>query len=372
VNDPARPRTPLLDGKEVSWDEALDALITRIGEMNELYGAGSLAVVGSPRLALEGALLLPQLAGLLATGALCYFSDETEGDRSAAAVSLLNGANVASMADVREADCIAILECDLRDEGPMMLLAARQAWRKGAPVFLVGKNAPLEQARAASMEVIELGILEEAPLGIFERPVVICGTRHTSPETIEQLDHAGAKLAFLLPGPNAFGAALLSREHDSASLAAALADGKVKGVLAFEADIPQELPEGVELLAVADWLPTEAVKHAHIVLPTAAWTEADGTFVNNEGRAQRFRRVMNAGYPIKGLPARYQASADKPAPLHPPRVHRKEPPGGAVRPAWQVIAELLQRLGAEQTDPFTGGWKKLRDLDPESTGVRLL
>jgi hypothetical protein len=44
-----------------------------------------------------------------------------------------------------------------------------------------------------------------------------------------------------------------------------------------------------------------------------------------------------------------------------------------VRPAWQVIAELLQRLGAEELAyPFTGRWEKLRDLDPESAGVRLL
>ena len=60
VNDPARPRTPLLDGREAGWDEALDALVTRIGELSELHGAGSLAVVGSSRLALEGAALLPQ------------------------------------------------------------------------------------------------------------------------------------------------------------------------------------------------------------------------------------------------------------------------------------------------------------------------
>lgn len=362
VNDPARPRTPLLDGREAGWEEALDALLLRIAELTELYGEGSLAVVGSPRLSLEGAVLLPQLAAMLGAGFFCYFTDEQEGDRTAAAVSLLAGNRPASMADVREADCIAVVDCDLLAEGPMMLLAVRQAWRKGAPVFLVGAHAPLEQSRAVAIEAVQLSFLEEAPLGIFERPVVICGTKNSSPADIERLARAEAKLACLLPGPNAFGAALLSGEHDGTSLSAAIATGRVKGILAVEADIPPELLEGVPFVAACDWLPTDLLQRADIVLPTTAWVETDGTFVNNEGRAQRFKRVMEPGLPIKGL---------DPA-LHPPRVHRKEPPGGDLRPAWRVMAAIMERLGEELVEePLTGRWEGLRDLDPEGEGVQV-
>jgi NADH-quinone oxidoreductase subunit G len=363
VNDPARPRIPLVDGREASWDEALDALILRGAEVTELYGEGSLAVVGSPRLALEGAALLPQLAGVLGAGCLCWFTDEEEGDRTAAAVSLLSADNAASLADVREADCIAIVGCDLLEEGPMMLLAVRQAWRKGAPVFLVGESSPLEQAQAVSIEAVQLSFLEEAPLGVFERPVVICGTRHNSTAVIEQLARAAAKLACLLPGPNAFGAALLARDHEGVSLAEALATGKVKGIVAVEADIPPELLEGVPFVAALDWLPTELIRKAAIVLPTTAWVEMDGTFINNEGRAQRFRKVMTPGIPLKGLDPS----------LHPPRIHRKTPPGGDVRPAWHVIADVIERLGGDRIEePFTGIWEKLRDLDAEVEGVRIV
>ncbi|WP_306534267.1 NADH-quinone oxidoreductase subunit NuoG [Geobacter sp.] len=372
VNDLARPRVPLVDGKEVPWDAALDTLMVRIAELGELYGPGSLAVVGSPRLALEGNLLLARLAELLGAGNLCYFADREEGERVAAAVSLLTDGNAASMADVRKADCVTIVDCDLRDEGPMMLLAVRQAWRNGAPVFLVGKHSPLEQARAVSIEAIELSILEEAPLGIFERPVVICGTRNNTPAAIKILARADARIACLLPGPNAFGAGLLAREHGAVSLAEAMASGKVKGILAVEADIPADVLARVPLVVAADWLPTEAVRRAQVVLPTAAWVEADGTYVNNEGRAQRFRKVMAPGLPIRGLPARYHASPDKPAPFHPPRVHRSFPPGGELRPAWRFVAELVERLGGDAvTEPFEGRWELLRELDPEGGGVRL-
>lgn len=372
VNDPARPRVPLVDGEEVSWAAAIDATMLRIEEFMELFGPGRLALVGSPRLPLEGSVLLARLAGLIGTEYLCYFAERDEGERVAAAVSLLADGRTASMADVRKADCVVILESDLRDEGPMMLLAVRQAWRSGAPVFLVGKHAPLEQARAVSIEAIELSIIEEVPLAIFERAVVICGTRDNPPAATELLAHTDAKIAYLFPGPNAFGAGLLAKEHGAVTLAEAVASGRVKGIIAVEADIPEALLAGVPFVVAADWLPTETVRRAQIVLPTAAWVETDGTYVTFEGRAQRFRKVMASGLPIRGLPARYHASPDKPAPLHPPRVHRSVSPGGELRPAWRFVAELIERCGGDAvTEPFVGRWERLRGLDPEGEGVML-
>ncbi|BDV44884.1 NADH-quinone oxidoreductase [Geotalea uraniireducens] len=371
VNDPARPRTPLVDGEERSWDEALDALTLRLGELGDLYGPESLAVVGSSRLSLEGNILLARLAGLLGAGKLCYFVDGEEATRAIAAVSLFTGERSASMAEVRKSDCVVIFESDLRDEGPMMLLAVRQAWRNGAPVFLVGEHAPLEQTRTVAIEAIELSIIEEVPLAIFERPVIICGSR-THAADLEVLARAEAKIACLFSGPNAFGAGILAGEEGAVALAEAVAAGTVKGILAVEADIPEALLAGVPFVAAFDWQPTEAVRHAGIVLPTAAWVESAGTFVNYEGRAQRFDKAMAPGLPIRGLPARYHASPDKPAPFHPPRLPRHVPPGGELRPAWRILADLAERFGGDAAaELFTGRWEPLRKLDPESEGIRL-
>jgi NADH-quinone oxidoreductase subunit G len=329
--------------------------------MLDLHGPGSLAIVGSPRLTLEGALLLRQLAEMLGAP-LCYFNDEEERSRSMAAAALLVNKKRASMADVRGSDCIAIFGTDLREEGPMMLLAVRQAWRKGAPVFLVGAHAPLEQGAAIAIEPIQLSYLEEVPFGIFDNPVIICGTKLTTTAEIEQLHLADAEIACLFHAPNSFGAALLSVEHDGISLSKASATGKVKGVIAIEADIPAELLEGVVLLAALDWKDSAATKAAQVLLPTTAWVEMDGTFVNNEGRAQRFQRVMQPGIPIK---------ANDPA-QHPPRIHRKLPPGGNLRPAWQIIAELIERVGGERiANPLDGRWSGLVALDPNGEGVKI-
>jgi NADH-quinone oxidoreductase subunit G len=124
-----------------------------------------------------------------------------------------------------------------------------------------------------------------------------------------------------------------------------------------------EMLSGVPFVAVADWLPTDLVKRADILLPTTSWVEMDGTFINNEGRGQRFLRVMKPGLPIKGL---------DPA-LHPPRIHGRVPPGGDLLPAWRVIARLIERLGGGVIEePLTGRWEILRSISPEGEGKRIL
>ncbi len=362
VNAPDRPRTPLVDGSEASWDQALDALALRIKELCATDGPGSLALVGSPRLSLEGNLLLARLAGFLGAVALCYFTYGAEARATMAAVSHLDGGKACSMRDVESADCVALVECDLVVDGPMLLLAVRQAWRRGAVVFLVGKGCGEEQLAQVSVTTTRVNSLDEIPFAGFNRPVVIGGTRSVDPERLAEAARHRTGLAFLLPGPNAFGAALLAGEHGAVSLEEAIGSGRIRGVVSFEADVPAGWLNGLSLAAVADFLPTGAAQGAAAFLPTTAWVEMDGTFVNNEGRAQRFAKVMTPGLPIRGLdPAG-----------HPPRVHRRTPPGGEPRPAWRIIADLLERLGGERVEePFDGRWEPLRDLDPEGGGVRV-
>jgi NADH-quinone oxidoreductase subunit G len=238
----------------------------------------------------------------------------------------------------------------------------RQAYRNGARVYIVG-GAPSEWAKAVSVEVSVVADLGAVPFSDSKKPVIVCGTSCNTPETIASAAQAGVKTAYLFSGPNACGAALLAKEHGTPSLAEALATGKVKGILSFEADIPLEMLEGVPFVAAADWRSTDMAKRADIFLPTTSWVEMDGTYVNNEGRAQRFRRVMNPGLPIKGL------DPD----LHPPRIHSKAPPGSDLLPAWMVIARLMERLGdGKVTEPLSGRWEKLRDITPDVEGIRIL
>ena len=142
----------------------------------------------------------------------------------------------------------------------------------------------------------------------------------------------------------------------------AIALGKVKAVIAVETDVPADLLAGISIVAALDWQHSRTVAAARIVLPTTAWVEMDGTCINNEGRAQRFKKVMHPGLPIKG----HDPFA------HPPHSHRSTVPGGDIRPAWQILAELIARHGGEQvTEPLSGPWGKLRQLDAEGEGVSI-
>jgi NADH-quinone oxidoreductase subunit G len=363
VNSPDRPRYPMVDGREAGWDEAMDTLVTRIGEMLELHGEGSLALVGSSRMSLEGNVLLARLAEVMDAGFLCYFNDEAEAEMATKAVSLLDGDRAISMEEIESADCIVLSACDLMEEGPIMALAVRQAWRGGAKVFLAGKDLSAIDTKALPFDFAVLGSIGEVPFTEFKKPVIICGTASGDINVLLGAAETPARLACLMNGPNAFGAALLAVESQTEALSVALAAGKAKGVIVFEADVPADLPREARLLAVADWLPTGSAGRAEVILPVTAHVEMDGTFINNEGRAQRFRKVMTPGLPVKGL----DPSA------HPPRIHRRTPPGGELQPSWRVIAELLERFGGEKVvQPLTGRWESLKNLDPEGPGIRVI
>jgi NADH-quinone oxidoreductase subunit G len=111
----------------------------------------------------------------------------------------------------------------------------------------------------------------------------------------------------------AFGLAL----KPFAELPAAVAAGRVKAVWAVGAEVPDAA--GAEALARLDALVVQAYGHgplaraATVLLPAAPHSEADGTFVNFEGRAQRFELAYW--------------------------------PRGQARPHWALAAELGRALG---------------------------
>lgn len=364
VNAAERPREPLVNGAPVAWDEALDTLVRHLRQAREDGGAARLAIVGSSRLSMEAATLLRNLADQTGAGSLCYFVDRQEAQQAGTVTAGLQATTAASMAEVQAADLIGLVNCRLFNDGPMMALAVRQAWRNGATVY---RLAPADAAEEEKLPFDHQAVasLSEIPIADAENAVIIFGIGNDEETTAAGIQAAikkGAKVTCLLPGPNSFGAALLAAEHGATSLAQAIADKKVQAVIALEADIPEELLQAVTVQAAFDWRNTATVKAARIILPTTAWVEMDGTYLNNEGRAQRFKKVMQAGLPIKGL---------DPA-LHPPRHHTAVVPGGAPRPAWEIMVDLIARLEpGEKVELFPGRWRKLRQLDAEGNGLLL-
>jgi len=109
--------------------------------------------------------------------------------------------------------------------------------------------------------------------------------------------------------PNGAGAELLGYTRD---YAAALRAAESAALL-FVLDEPELSVRTAGALIYAGTVLPDGARDAHVVLPLANVAEEDGTYVNRDGRAQRY----------------FQA---KPAP-------------GMARPAWWVLAELGAALG---------------------------
>jgi len=61
-----------------------------------------------------------------------------------------------------------------------------------------------------------------------------------------------------------------------------------------ESEVIKDCLESAKFLIVQDIFPNETTKFADVILPSAAWSEDDGTFTSSERRANRVRKVKNA------------------------------------------------------------------------------
>ncbi len=81
------------------------------------------------------------------------------------------------------------------------------------------------------------------------------------------------------------------------AVAGALTGGGIKAFYCFGEDPAGDLPAFKEALATAELVicqdthSTETSRMANVILPSAAWCEADGTFTNSERRVSRVRKV---------------------------------------------------------------------------------
>jgi NADH-quinone oxidoreductase subunit G len=121
----------------------------------------------------------------------------------------------------------------------------------------------------------------------------------------------GAELAGLVVGAGGIDAEQLLLEGAAASCSALFVLDSDFGRAAHDPKIVERLREA-RFLAVLGWADSPLAQVADVVLPAATHAERDGTFVNVEGRLQRFDRAF---------------------------------PGSAqVRPAIEVLADLLSRF----------------------------
>jgi NADH-quinone oxidoreductase subunit G len=211
------------------------------------------------------------------------------------------------------------------------------------------------------------------------RPIIVCATESVRRQTPALAADAAlllraagkqAGLFYLMSGANAFAAGLLSDETDSIdTLIGGIENDSIKALILVENNPFWQFPDRqrlekalarLELLAVMDYLNSEAAQKAHICLPTTTLYESGGIYINQEARVQIAQPAYRGGTAIT-----LTGGGN-----HPPRVYGTGIPGNEPAAAWQLLAYLLddgQRRRAK--DLRADIWKWLAETESGFKGI---
>src|SRR6185312_14740393 len=177
-------------------------------------------------------------------------------------------------------------------------------------------------------------------LGSAKRPLVVTGTGCASVAVIQAaaniawaLCRGGRQgmLSFAVPECNSLGLSLVVGGTLQNAFAA-VEQGTAETVIVLENDLYRRAERAAvdrcldraRHVVIIDHILHETARKAEIVLPAGAFTETEGTLVSNEGRAQRFFRLLV--------------------------------PEGDIQESWQWLRDLLHASGRDT------GWTRLDDV----------
>jgi NADH-quinone oxidoreductase subunit G len=395
TNHPNRPRQARIGQKEASVEEALQEAAERLKRIGEEHGASAIAAMGSTRSSLENLGMLKRLCQLQGWQEPGYFIDPLVERKVKKAVSTLDSKLSVSMREVEKADFVLVVGADPLNEGPMLALALRQAYRKGGTVavidprpvslpfpfihlpvvpeqinpflgLLIKKSIDPSEAEKLGTKALEFyeSIPEKNDLDprLEERlsstllklresrnSMLICGTdivQETTPSLVSdyalllQAAKGQAGLFYLMPGANAFGAVLLSSGKGSfVETVESIERGSVKALLLLECDPFWLFPDQERLKRAFDQLDFLLVLD---FLPSKAAQEATiflptlTLFETDSSFVNQEGRIQRACLIHHGgIPIEQLTKGN-----HPPRSFRSDIPGGETGAAWQILAEL--------------------------------
>jgi NADH-quinone oxidoreductase subunit G len=374
-----RPRQARVDGRATGMNAALAEAAARLRATVEGHGPASVACLGSVRATLETQAALASLARAAGWLGPAHFVTATEARANRAALDATSPRRGRSLAQLGEADAIVCLGVSPLFDAPLLALALRRAAGRGAMVLVADPrpvSLPLAFTHLPVAPRLLPGVLAVLAAPEAEAPALARSRLPLAPElwplliaANQALARAGQPMLVFAPGlapvlptdgrfglfpvprgPNAAGAALIETAGTPglAEVAAAVASGRVKALLAVETDPLATQPSlagllpGLEALVVLDHLPTATARAATILLPTTTLFESGGTLCNNEGRMQRALPATAVGEPV----SREGKGG------HPPRDFARPLAGTDPRPAHALLTDLAETLGHTEALPL--------------------
>lgn len=285
------------DGKLVAatWAEAFDAVA-------KINPGSSVAVVAGDLLDCETMFAAKALAGALGSTLL-------EGRQTGLSYDVSNLAAVnfnSTLAGIEDADAILIVGSHVRDEAPLLNVRLRKAVKRGAKVFIVGPQwDPTYPATFLGDDVGVLGNLPAEVADLFAKaakPAIIVGGAGLAKGALASALVLSEHFNLVRDGWNGFNVVHMAAARMGGLM---LGYGQKGGIADLIAAKPKMLislgADEVDFTAFADSMIVHIGHHgdkaahaADLILPSAAYTEKDGTYVNTEGRVQFAEKAVFA------------------------------------------------------------------------------
>jgi NADH-quinone oxidoreductase subunit G len=281
--------------RPASWDEALKAAAKALSGDPDKIGAiaGDLACVESMKATLD----LFRALGSANTD--CRPSGDAVAGVGPRQGYLFNS----TIAGLDQADVILLIGTNPRIEAPVLNARIRKAWLRGARVGLIGEAVDLtyryEHIGSGADALGKLGGFGDALKNAQFPMVILASAAMARPDGAAILRAAG-KLATVKDGWNGFnvlhtaaarvgGLDMGFLPHPGGKNAREMLKGGIEALFVLGVD-EVELPKSGTVI----YLGTHGDRGAHradIILPGAAYTEKDATWVNTEGRVQYGERA---------------------------------------------------------------------------------
>lgn len=332
VNHESRLMAARFRGTEMSLEQGISAVAAELKQVVKKHGPQAIAGFGSARSTMEANAALALMLKGLGSSRIAYFdnAEERATVRRAATLTTSGDVPIASLPDMETADFVLILGGDLTGEAPMMDLSVRQSLRSGASMYIVSPRAgeldkfaratlrtvPGEEAQIASfiasvapdVEPEDDNFVQQVgkALHAARNPLILCSACHGDAALVDSAFELARKagqfgracrLAYFFPAANSVGVGLAKQDEAPESIYADLSGGRVKALIVLENDLATSMAgseafakatAGCELVVVIDSLDHPTARAANAVLPCVSHYQAFGTFLNYEGRGQRF------------------------------------------------------------------------------------
>ncbi|MEZ5749744.1 MAG: NADH-quinone oxidoreductase subunit NuoG [Caenibius sp.] len=278
-----------------SWDEAFKAIAKAKPGKSVAAIAGDLV---------DCETMFAAKALLRAMGSKLLEGRQTGMDYDVSSLAAVNFNS--GLAGIETADAILIVGSHVRWEAPLVNARLRKAAKNGAKLFIVGPQ--WETTFPATFLGADVAVLDSLPAEVVaamegaERPAIILGGAGLARGALGPLLALAAKWKLVRDGWNGFNVLHMAASRMGGLMLGYAQKGGIADIvkakpallLALGAD---EVDYGQFAHSLKVYIGHHGDKGAHaadIILPAAAYTEKDGTYVNTEGRVQFSEKAVFA------------------------------------------------------------------------------